>query len=872
MTRASLRSIIPHFLPEPLEGRRLLAVTLLDPATQPRFVNPLSVPAIAQPTSVSATGEPRYDIPVTQFQQDLGLINPATLQPMATTVWGYGGSYPGPTIEARRDQRISVRWINDLVRDPAADRTPLPPLLPVDTSVHWSNPLGGGVMSAGGGGDSTMLAAGAERYTGPSPIATHLHGGHTRADSDGHAEAWYTPDGPDADTVPDQTGRLYNEVYTYDNDQEPATLWYHDHVMGLSRLNVYAGLAGMYLLRGPAEDALNLPRGAYELPLLIQDRLFTAEGELYLPTAPPPGTTAPDPSIQPHVLGNVVLVNGKAWPSLEVEPRSYRFRIVNGSDSRYYTLSLPVPEAPGGAMPIYQIGTDGGLLDAPVTHSRITIGPGERADVVVDFSDPALAGQTLVLRNTASAPYAGPGGPAPDPNTVGQVMAFRVTRPLAGPDDSTLPAALRARPTEPLVQTGPTRRLALFAPSDEFGRTRFLLGTAAGGPMRYADPVSEVVRLNDVEVWEVRNNTSVTHTVHPHLVQFQILGRVNGSGEAVTTEFDAGWKDTVRVNPRETVRFIAKFDRPGEYMWHCHMLSHEDSEMMRPLRVVESVPAEVLGRNVFYNNSVYDGRSAAPEARDDGAVAADKQALLPMQTATFANVSSFSRGINGLFIDVRDLPAPPAGAAALGPDDFLFKAGLTGDPSTWPAGPAPSSITVRRGAGANGSDRVTLAWPDGAIRNKWLRVQVLANGRTGLTSPDVFYFGSLAGDTGNAPGPDGFIVNAQDLRSTRAKLFTRNAPLTHRHDFNRDRKVNALDVAVVRANMRATLPVLAAPHETGRMMAAALGPMSSPFAQGPLVPADWVPSAPTTNSTEQTGGCFCACGCCGPAHEMMTTC
>jgi hypothetical protein len=367
--------------------------------------------------------------------------------------------------------------------------------------------------------------------------------------------------------------------------------------------------------------------------------------------------------------------------------------------------------------------------------------------------------------------------------------------------------------------------------------------------------------LGDTEVWEIRNNTAATHPVHLHLVKFQVIGRTNRSGQPVTTEFDAGWKDTVRVNPGETVKVIATFDRAGEYVWHCHMLSHEDHDMMRPLTVLAPAAAEVVGRQVFYNNSAYDGRSAAADARDDGAVAADKEALLPMQTATFANVTSYTRGINGVLLDVRNVPGGVA--PALSAADFAFKAGLTGDPAMWPDAPPPSGVTVRRGAGTDGSDRVTLTWPDGAIRNKWLRIQVLANGRTGLTSPDVFYFGNLSGETGTASVNGAFMVNAQDLRAVRARVVTRNVGINNRYDFNRDRVTNALDVAAVRATQLATLPVLTAPHEMGMM--ARVMTQSASFADGPLLPTSG-PQA-STNTAKST-----TCACCGVAHGLLASC
>jgi hypothetical protein len=270
---------------------------------------------------------------------------------------------------------------------------------------------------------------------------------------------------------------------------------------------------------------------------------------------------------------------------------------------------------------------------------------------------------------------------------------------------------------------------------------------------------------------------------------------------------------------------------------------------------------------VFYNNSLFDGRSSSIDSRDDAATATDKQALLPMQAATFANVTSFSRGINGLFIDVRNLPAT---AAALDPADFAFKTGLTGDPTMWPDAPVPTSVTVRRGAGVNGSDRVTLAWPDGAIKNRWLRVQVLASSRTGLTSPDVFYFGHLAGETGNAAGnaTGGFAVNAADLRATRSRLFSRNAPITSRYDFNRDGRVNSLDLLTVRLNRLAALPAFTAPHDMGGMvMSAALSPATAAVLASDFVgPA--VPTTPQPPPSYRTQSIFCAC--CITAHDLLT--
>jgi spore coat protein A len=246
---------------------RANTIALLDPLTQPKFVNPLPNPLdpsfIFQPTEPGGT---HYEIGVFQFSQNLGLVDPVTNQPLSTTVWGYGTStqpptYPGRTIQATTNQPITVRWTNNLVDE---FNQPLPHLLPVDTSVHWAgthDPLNG------------------------VPIVTHLHGGHTESASDGLPEYWFTPGFS-------QTGPGWvKETYSYDNDQQAATLWYHDHALGITRLNVYAGMAGYYLLRderdtGKPDNPLGLPAGQYEVPVVIQDRMFTADGQLYYPSEP----------------------------------------------------------------------------------------------------------------------------------------------------------------------------------------------------------------------------------------------------------------------------------------------------------------------------------------------------------------------------------------------------------------------------------------------------------------------------------------------------------------------------------------------------------------------------------------------------------
>jgi spore coat protein A len=518
---------------------------------------------VFQPVTPGGT---HYDIGVHQFKQNLGLWA-SNGSPLETTLWGYGNSlqaptYPGRTFIVQKDQPVTVQWRNGLT---GAGGAALPHLLPVDSSIHWANPNG-------------WPASGV-------PIVTHLHGGHSRSESDGLPDAWFTPNYG-------QRGRLFNPINVYDNDQEAATLWYHDHALGITRLNVYAGLAGFYLLRDANEASLNLPQFPYEVPIVIQDRMFTAAGELFMPSEPEVDGS-PDPSVLPEFFGDIILVNGQAWPVLDVEPRRYRLRLLNGSDSRFYNLFL------ASGQPFVQIGSDAGLLSAPVTLAQLTLGPGERADVIVDFA--GWAGQSIVLRNNAKTPY--PSGETINPRTVGQIMAFRVSKPLTGADTSSVPANLRPLhgPIEPLLPVAKTRQLLLFEGTDQYGRLMPMLGTLSGGPMMWDDPVTEDPQLNDIEVWEVFNLTEDAHPIHLHLVRFQILNRqkIHASGMMMSTASDVriigqprppepnerGWKDTALMFPGEVTRIAARFDREGEYVWHCHILSHEDNEMMRPFVV-----------------------------------------------------------------------------------------------------------------------------------------------------------------------------------------------------------------------------------------------------------------------------------------------
>jgi spore coat protein A len=590
----------------------ITGICVLDPATQPKFVNELPdalAPGfIYEPSTSPIDGKDLYEIGMYQFVQDLGLRDPANpltkLSPVK--VWGYGqgqGTYPGKTFIAQSNTPIYVKWINSLPPDAWK-------LLPIDTSLTWANP--------------NRLPTQPGVYEGPIPVVPHLHGGHTESLSDGLPDAWFTPADQNAT---DSFGSMHREspavvgqdVYYYDNSQEAATIWYHDHALGITRTNVYAGLAGFYILRDnwdtgtiPNLGGRNLPTYPYEQLIVIQDRMFQhLQGNqfaLYYPSdavlagLPPNNSWPPGaPTALPEFFGNIILVNGQAWPFLNVEPRWYRFRILNGSDSAFYELFLSNGDV------FYQIGTDLGLLNSPVALSKLVIGPGERADVLLDFTN--FAGQQIIMKNRAKQPY--PKGATINPNTVGQIMAFNVIKPMAGPEtflwNKVAPLALRASLPAPPAAVQ-TRNLLLFEGINSYGRLEPMLGTTTDGGLPYKvtslNRVTETPLLDSTEIWEIYNTTPDAHPIHLHLVDFRILNRqqFTVTQDPATGRFlgpvkfkgqpkapgphEAGLKDTVQTYPGEVTRIIATFDKPDWYVWHCHILSHEDHEMMRPFQVL----------------------------------------------------------------------------------------------------------------------------------------------------------------------------------------------------------------------------------------------------------------------------------------------
>ena len=438
---------------------------------------------------------------------------------------------PGPIIHAERGQQVTVDWVNRL---PAKHRLAI---------------------------DHTLDGAG--KHIPEVRSVVHLHGGHVASESDGNPESWVVP------------GQQQHTVYP--NNQPAATLWYHDHSMGVTRLNALMGLAGIYLLHDPDEDSLRLPSGKQDVPLILQDRILDARGQLVYPVSDDPQA----PWV-PEFFGTHVLVNGRVWPYLEVEPRRYRFRILNASNSRVFQLSLSSDDR------FLQIASDGGLLAAPAIRRSLLIAPGERIEAVVDFS--GREGRRIVMANDAPAPYMSGGALIPRP-----VIQFRVTQPLTPIEDSSqVPlklASLARLEQEPAMRV---RRLALV---EEMGADGRPIRSLLDGK-RYMDPVSESSQIGSTEVWEFLNTTMDAHPIHLHAIHFQALDRqpfnvpiYQQKGQVVFTKdsrpaplYERGWKDTILCPPGELTRIIVPFEgEPGRYVWHCHMLEHEDKEMMRPL-------------------------------------------------------------------------------------------------------------------------------------------------------------------------------------------------------------------------------------------------------------------------------------------------
>lgn len=704
-------------LPLPAARERALASaqllqTPLPPGSIPQFVDPLPNFANARIPAGSAL--------TLTAENSVQQVLPAALYPLGvlgTKVWAYkiidgdggvhGPLYPVYTLEAQRNQQTTMTFVNNVTDNY------LYQLLTVDQTLHWADPGGLGHPPMGTvcpvPPPGTAAPDWCQFYTGPVPLVPHLHGGEVPSDSDGGPDGWMTPGNA-------QKGPAWlqgaGDIFTYPNQQEAATVWYHDHALGVTRLNVYAGLAGFYFIRddwdtGAAGTGANFPAGNYEIEMAIQDRSFDVNGQWMIPDA---GINPEHPYWVPEFVGDVIVVNGKTWPFLNVEPRRYRFRIVNGSNARTYELALSDNKTKNPGPPLYQIGTDGGLMDKAVKIdpaikglNKLTLMPGERADIIVDFSgygpgtNPANGltySGTLSFKNTAKTPY--PAGAMPQGSTLGKVMQFRVNQPLVGTDSSYNPAVTPSprKPGRPMVKlANGTGALAAGVAPDKNRQLTLneVMGMPmapwVGGPLEillnntkwdgemspnisvtdFPDGVTETPQCGSTEVWDIVNVTADAHPIHLHLVQFQLVSRQNfdvpkymavynmafpgggkdhmtgqayppnvyipafgppldyrtGAGGGVlggnpsVTPFlkgpkqvpqpnEVGWKDTVQMFPGQVTRIVARwaptdlaagstvagteyypFDStagPG-YVWHCHIIDHEDNEMMRPQKV-----------------------------------------------------------------------------------------------------------------------------------------------------------------------------------------------------------------------------------------------------------------------------------------------
>jgi FtsP/CotA-like multicopper oxidase with cupredoxin domain len=469
---------------------------------------PLPIPPVLAPIRSDATTD-YYEI--TQRTGDL-----AVFDGIRTTAWTYQGTFPGPTIVSRSGRRTVVRHVNRL----------------------------------------------------PHPVVVHLHGGHTPHESDGyptdliipvgspppHGSGTPMPSMPSMRTLAGATASGSRD-YTYPMNQRAATLWYHDHRMGFTGASVWYGLAGFHLVHDDEEESLPLPKGDRDVPIMIADRSFDAAGQLHYPAVDPELASAPGvrTAYMNGVLGDVILVNGAPWPVMSVDRRTYRLRLLNASNARRYRLVLDPP--PSGGAGLVQIGSDGGLLAAPITHDAIELAPAERFDIVIDFAR-FRPGTRVHLRNTLGS------------GSTGHVMRFDVSGSAGRTrDDAAIPASLATVATLDRHSAVMTRDF-LF---QNHGPRSWTINS------RLYDPAHPLAypRLGQTEVW--RFVTDLHHPIHVHLNHFQVLAR-NGTAPG---PYDLGWKDTLDLYPAQSAEIIVRFSEyAGRFLLHCHNLEHEDMAMM----------------------------------------------------------------------------------------------------------------------------------------------------------------------------------------------------------------------------------------------------------------------------------------------------
>jgi len=686
------------------------AQTPLAGSAIPQFVDPL--PSL---NTIIDNGS-QIELHMTEFKSNVlpsTTVLPGGAAYTGTWVWGYrepgqstADPYIGPVIVATRGNATEIKFVNDLGN--SSTTNVLAYKNSTDQTLHWADPLNG---EANMGAHMAMVMPGQlpqspwnQNYDGPIPAAVHLHGGEVPPVLDGGPDSWFTSDGNYIGhgyySMDGNTAKNYT-IYKYPNVQEAASIWFHDHTLGATRLNVYAGLAGAYLIVDPNLNLpANLPGPADIVPLVIQDRMFDTNGQLFFPSDTLGGIqyslNPQHPYWVPEFVGDAIVVNGKAWPYKTVDPKRYRFLFLNGSNARTYELSLPA------GVPMWVIGTDGGYLDTPVMVNKLLMQPGERYDVIIDFA--SVAGKSIILTNTARTPY--PKGAPPNGATVGRIVQFRVSKTavvdssynpalgtplrtgnqvivrLVNPATGTLAAGVTANKTRELTLNevmgmpvtiggikypgGPTEILVNNTKWDGMrmdpatGNT--MIPIPGFTPDGFGNYLSELPREGDTEVWEIVNLTADAHPIHLHLVQFQLINRQNfdlskyskaynalfpaskqldpmtmlpypggvfiggfgppldyntgnaralGGNPDVTlylqgkaqppAAYEAGWKDTVIMYPGQVTRIAVRWaptDKPINsttlyypfdpsagghgYVWHCHIIDHEDNEMMRP--------------------------------------------------------------------------------------------------------------------------------------------------------------------------------------------------------------------------------------------------------------------------------------------------
>ncbi|MFE2145299.1 multicopper oxidase family protein [Streptomyces sp. NPDC059456] len=580
------------------------------PRTPPltKYADPLPLPKTAVADPSVYPGADYYELTMRQgswrFHRDLG---PAT-------VWGYwasdpqhpndprktiGMGYLGPTISVAKDHPTVVKYRNEL---------PTTHLFQfVIDEIRKGNP------------QLTPIAPPPYKSRQPFPAnvnvwnVVHQHGGFTPPQSDGMPLQSFSPDGIHAEsysTLDPHRVKPNEAIFGYTNHERSCLLWYHDHGMGMTSVNVYAGLAGLWIVRDPADDRLGLPQGEYEVPLILQDRTFNADGSLAYTMTQQQGEDTP-------------VVNGKAYPYLAVEQRRYRLRILNASNERFWRLQFTTPTdvLPQPTLPFWLIGTDGGFR-TPLQMLNFLIAPAERYDLLVDFGRMPVG--TKIKLTNYNAPVHFPGGNGPE---ITEIMEFRVTARRSGPDRTTPGKDLRLPGPAPLEVKPHTRRREWVLYQEK------LFSTMTLNAVPFMEPSQDFVKAGSAEIWEYVNPNHDAHPMHVHLVNFQVLNRqpidaaayqadyqkwIDGgrrpqdrpvlknylTGPPVPPDPDEAHcdKDTVKSYPETVTRIlIGEFDPPtGEiasipgsgavlpatYVHHCHILEHEDDDLMRPWTIV----------------------------------------------------------------------------------------------------------------------------------------------------------------------------------------------------------------------------------------------------------------------------------------------